>query len=482
MPTLTNIVFDSASELPTDVESIALIGRKSQLAESTWPATLGIESTVFEAMLKRCSPGDAGASTTHWVGTIKVIVGVLPEVCSRYNAPSRAWAIPGLARRVGGSKPGVIILHLADASYLRASAYAVARAFPLYNAKHGEVKERNVFVRAEIGGKSLSDDGVQFGMDGVRAAARLVDMPAAELHTNAYVAEAKAMVEKVGGSFEVISGEALDAQGFGGIWGVGKAAVNKPAMVVLRHEPEGANRSVAWVGKGIVYDTGGLSIKSKTGMPGMKGDMGGSAAVFGAFQAAVQAGVDYKITAVLCLAENAVGPESTRPDDILVMHSGKTVEVNNTDAEGRLVLADGVHWTATQTDADLIIDLATLTGAAMVATGKVHAAIVTSDEMVETAVVEAGRKVGEPCHPLIYAPELFRKEFRSQVADMKNSVKNRNNAQSSCAAQFVANHLPDEHPRWLHVDMAGPSWGSDGRGSGYGVGLLLSLGAGPKPS
>jgi len=248
-------------------------------------------------------------------------------------------------------------------------------------------------------------------------------------------------------------------------------------MVILRHEPEGATRSVAWVGKGIVYDTGGLSIKSKTGMPGMKGDMGGSAAVFGAFEAAARIGVDFKITAVLCLAENAVGPDATRPDDILVMHSGKTVEVNNTDAEGRLVLADGVHWVATETDADLIIDLATLTGAAPVATGKVHSAIVCSDEDVETAVILAGRQVGEPCHQLLYAPELFRKEFRSQVADMKNSVKARNNAQSSCAAQFVANHLPDDHPRWLHVDMAGPGT-ADERGTGYGVALLLTLAEG----
>ena len=364
MPTQTKLIFDSDSELSAEVNTIALIGRKKQLAASSWPERLGIEPETYQAMLGRCAPGDSGASTTHWVGPLKVIVGVLPEVCSRHNSPSRAWAIPSLARRVSGSKPGVIVLHLADSSHLRASVYAVARAFPSYNLKHGETKERDVLVRADVGGELLTDEAIQYGIDGVRAAARLVDMPASELHTNAYAEEAKAMAEEVGASFESISGEDLDERGFGGLWGVGKAAVNKPVMVILRHEPKGATRSVAWVGKGIVYDTGGLSIKSKTGMPGMKGDMGGSAAVFGAFRAAVQAGVDYKITAVLCLAENAVGPESTRPDDILVMHSGKTVEVNNTDAEGRLVLADGVHWAATETDADLIIDLATLTGAA----------------------------------------------------------------------------------------------------------------------
>jgi probable aminopeptidase NPEPL1 len=482
MPVHTNLIFESTEELADDAETIALIGRKAQLLESAWPERLGVDSESYETMIRRCSPGDGGASTTTWVGNRKIVIGVLPEVCSRYNSPSRAWAVPAPGRRVSGSKPGRVILHLEAESHLRASVLALARAFPLYASKKGELKERTVIVSAEHAGSSLENGDLQNAMDSVRDAARLVDMPASVLHTSAYVEEARNMAEAVGAGFEVIQGEDLDSQGFGGIWGVGKAAVNKPAMVILRHEPEGAKRSVAWVGKGIVYDTGGLSIKTKTGMPGMKGDMGGSAAVFGAFQAAVKSGVDYKITAILCLAENAVGPESTRPDDILTMHSGKTVEVNNTDAEGRLVLADGVHWAATETDADLIVDLATLTGAAMVATGKIHAALVSSDAEVEAAAVRAGLEMGEPCHPLLYAPELFRKEFRSQVADMKNSVKNRNNAQSSCAAQFIANHLPDDHPRWLHVDMAGPSWGIEGRGSGYGVGLLLGLGAGPDPA
>jgi probable aminopeptidase NPEPL1 len=189
--------------------------------------------------------------------------------------------------------------------------------------------------------------------------------------------------------------------------------------------------------------------------------------------------VDYAITAVLCLAENAVGPDATRPDDILVMKSGKTVEINNTDAEGRLVLADGVAWCAAEAGADLIVDMATLTGAAFVATGKVHAALYCNEEMVEQAAVVVGRAIGEPCHPLPYAPELFRKEFKSTVADMKNSVKDRGNAQASCAGQFIGNHLPDPMPSWLHVDIAGPAWGSGERGSGYGVGLLVMLGAGP---
>lgn len=478
----TSLVFRATVDLVDSIETVVLIGRREALKTSSWPKQLGLDSGSFEAMVARCAPGDAGASTTTWIGNRKVVLGVLPEACSRHNAPSRAWAIPALARRAIGGADALIVLHLDDGAHLMASACAVARAFPMYSSKTSEPKEQEVQLVVEGTVESPNCSGVQRAMDGVRSAARLLDTPTSELYTDAFVDEARAMAADVGGEFEVIAGSELQERGFGGFWGVGKAAVHKPAMVILRHQPEGATRSVAWVGKGIVYDTGGLSIKSKTGMPGMKGDMGGAAAVFGAFQAAVASGVDYRITAVLCLAENAVGPEATRPDDILTMYSGKTVEVNNTDAEGRLVLADGVHWAATETDADLIVDIATLTGAASVATGKGHAAVVSNDAEIEQAVVAAGLIAGEPCFPLVYAPELLRKEFRSKVADMKNSVKNRGNAQSSCAAQFIANHLPSPAPRWLHVDIAGTAWGADGRGTGFGVGLLLGLGAGPEPA
>ena len=156
------------------------------------------------------------------------------------------------------------------------------------------------------------------------------------------------------------------------------------------------------------------------------------------------------------------------------MYSGRTVEINNTDAEGRLVLADGLAWVASERDPDHIIDMATLTGAQGVATGKLHAALYSSTESLELAAIAAGQRCGDLVHPLPYAPELFRKEFRSTVADMRNSVKDRSNAQASCAGQFLRNHLTDYKGGWLHVDIAGPAV-SAGRGTGFGVGLLLSL-------
>jgi len=458
---------------------LLVVGRRARLEAADLAGALGAAPETIAAILSRLEPGDAGSSSSLWVGERRVWIGILPEACSRHNSPSRAWAIPARVREAAGDRDLTVALLVDEPAHARAAVLSAARALPLFTARSKQNPTRAIRIGAFGPGGFVSLDGIAHAIDGVRHAARLVDMPTSVLNTTAFVKEAREVATSHGVEMVVIEGADLDAQGFGGLWGVGKASTHKPALVALKWRPEGATRSVSWVGKGIVYDTGGLSIKSKTGMPGMKGDMGGAAAVLGAFHAAVAAKVDYNITAVLCLAENSVGPDATRPDDVLYMKSGKTVEVNNTDAEGRLVLADGVAWVAAEHPSDLIIDLATLTGAALVATGKVHAALYCNDEAVEQAAVAAGKAIGEPCMPLLYAPELLRKEFKSEVADMKNSVKDRGNAQSSCAGQFIGNHLPDPQPRWLHIDIAGPAWGSDGRGTGYGVGLLLALGAGP---
>jgi len=175
------------------------------------------------------------------------------------------------------------------------------------------------------------------------------------------------------------------------------------------------------------------------------------------------------------LAENAVGPTATRPDDIHTLYSGKTVEINNTDAEGRLVLADGVAYAAKDLGCSVILDMATLTGAQGIATGQHHAAVVTNCEDMERASVMAGRLSGDLTHPLPYAPELHFQEFSSDVADMKNSVASRNNAQSSCAALFIAAHIGFKTDiKWIHVDMAAPVHQGE-RATGYGPALLTTM-------
>ena len=187
-----------------------------------------------------------------------------------------------------------------------------------------------------------------------------------------------------------------------------------------------------------------------------------------------------EVYCILCLAENAIGPDSFRNDDILDMYSGKTVEVNNCDAEGRLVLGDGVaHATKHFENLDLVVDMATLTGAQGVATGKYFGALYCNSESLEDVAMKEGRKSGDICHAMPYCPELFRGEFQSSVADMKNSVADHSNAQVSCAGQFIGNQINDyleNGGQWLHIDMAYPSFDKrDERATGYGVALLFSI-------
>lgn len=228
----------------------------------------------------------------------------------------------------------------------------------------------------------------------------------------------------------------------------------------------------------VVYDTGGLSIKTKTGMPGMKRDMGGAAGALGAFRAAVLSGwaADKRVVYLGAFAENSVSAPATRPDDILTMYSGLTVEVNNTDAEGRLVLADAVAYATKHLNPRVIMDMATLTGAQGVATGVHHAALYCNDDELEGLAVRVGKETGDLTLPGPYVPEFLFPEFKSAVADMKNSAKNRSNGGSAAAGEFIGRHLRGwrDTGKWLHIDMAYPAHVGE-RATGYGVALLSQL-------
>ncbi len=458
---------------------LAVAGQKSMLLhEATQAALPASVREVWRSMVDSLSPGDNGATTATWLtgSPARVSVLAISDRASRHNVPTRPDVLASYVAGIA-SKPGktLLIVAVPSADAAVSTASAVARAFPLYKNSIRKPSSASLDVAILTGDGSTTDaTHLSIVAASVREAARLVDMPPSELNTTAFVARAVEIANEVGAQVDVIDFAQLEERGFGGLVGVGKASTHKPALVHLKYTPASSRARVSWVGKGIVFDTGGLSIKGKSHMPGMKTDMGGAAAVLGAFQAAAKLELPYTIDALLCLAENSVGPDSTRPDDILHMYSGKRVEVNNTDAEGRLVLGDGVAYAAKHLSPTVIVDLATLTGAQLIATGKAHAAIMANNEAIEVDAVAAGKRCGDLTHPLPYAPEFFRGEFKSKVADLKNSVKDRMNAQSSCAGQFIAEHLGDYKGSWLHVDIAGPS-SSKGRGTGYGVALLLEL-------
>ena len=304
-------------------------------------------------------------------GVRRVVCAILPSACSRHNAPSRSHAVTDIVKaNKGGSVNLAIFIIPAQREYVFAQACAAARPFSLFFHKEVTPSNRRVDIVIDFSDYDASADTelvrkIANVVSGIRLTQRLVDAPPNVLHSDRYVDECRDVARIVGAKIEVIQGFELERRGFGGIWGVGKASEHLPALVILSHLPEGCSpeRSVCLVGKGIIYDTGGLSIKTKEGMPGMKVDMGGSAAILGAFQSIALSGVKYPVHALLCIAENSVGPLATRPDDVHTFYSGKTVEVNNTDAEGRLVLADGCAYAARHLSPRIIVDMATLTGA-----------------------------------------------------------------------------------------------------------------------
>ncbi|MHC4471407.1 MAG: M17 family metallopeptidase, partial [Planctomycetota bacterium] len=407
---------------------------------------------------------------------------VLPDRFGRHNSPTRAEFVRHCVAQVkpGDAKRLAVVVHVDHASHHLAAAIAVARCFPLFNRATGNAKGRRLRVSvaaALSGGTEVKPSReVRATVESVRLAARLVDTPTQDMRTADLEAEAKAAAKRLPRvSVSSIVGQRLLTSKMGGIHAVGRTATVPPRMTILKYEPaRKARRTVALVGKGIVYDTGGLNIKTGSFMSNMKADMGGAAAVLGAFLALAKTSCPDRVYALLCLAENAVGPDSYRPDDILTMHSGKTVEINNTDAEGRLVLADGVSYAARNLKADVIIDAATLTGAALITTGDAVSCTVSNRDGIEARSVASGRITGDLTHPILFIPEFYKQEFQSKVADMRNSVKNRMNAQSSCAGQFVFNHISDLDTPWLHLDIAGPAF-RQGRGTGYGVALIADV-------
>ncbi|XP_005993620.1 probable aminopeptidase NPEPL1 [Latimeria chalumnae] len=476
----------NAGDFEPQSRPVLVVGQLPNLQKVSWGQIKGklqpkVTEEVWQLALNSLSPNPTDSCSLY---LNYATVAALPSRVSRHNSPSAAQFLTRLVRNglPGGSNRCIVMV--CERTEVFASACAISRAFPLFTRRSNasrRTEKRTVVVEFLLVGQNNGPVEVKTleclasAADGVRLAARIVDTPCNEMNTDHFIEEIKAVGNELGIVPTIIRGEELRERGFGGIYGVGKAASHCPALVVLSHTPKEATQTIAWVGKGIVYDTGGLSIKGKTTMPGMKRDCGGAAAVLGAFKAAVKQGFRDNLHAVFCLAENAVGPNATRPDDIHVLYSGKTVEINNTDAEGRLVLADGVVYASKDLGADIVLDMATLTGAQGIATGKYHAAILTNSEEWELACMKAGRNCGDLVHPLVYCPELHFSEFTSAVADMKNSVADRDNAQSSCAGLFIASHIGFDWPGvWVHVDMASPVHAGE-RATGYGVALLLAL-------
>ena len=297
--------------------------------------------------------------------------------------------------------------------------------------------------------------------DAVALTRDLVNTPPSHLAPADLAEAARSAVEGLPVEVEVLDEKALRRGGFGGILAVGQGSANPPRLTRLAYRPEGAVAHLAFVGKGITFDSGGISLKPAAGMEAMKSDMGGAAAVLAATVAIARLGLPVAVTTYLPSAENMPSGTAQRPSDVITIYGGRTVEVLNTDAEGRLVLADALVR-AQEDRPDVLVDVATLTGAQQVALGNRISAVMSNDDEVRSDVVDAAERAGEAMWPMPLPADL-RKGLDSAVADIANLGERWGGMLSAGVflQEFVA-----KGQRWAHLDIAGPSY-NEGEAYGY---------------
>ncbi|HEX5877880.1 MAG TPA: leucyl aminopeptidase [Actinomycetota bacterium] len=312
------------------------------------------------------------------------------------------------------------------------------------------------------------------------AARDLVNEPASRINPATLAAEAVRLAKAAGLEHEVLTGPALRRGRFGAVLAVGGGSATGPRLVRLRYRPPGAGRHVALVGKGVTFDTGGIDLKRGASMDGMKDDMAGAAAILAAVAAAAELELPTAVTAVLPLVENMPGASAMRPGDVVTARNGVTVEVTNTDAEGRLILADGLALAA-EDGPDAILDLATLTGSVVHGLGLGCTGVFGNTPALTAEVLAAAARAGElACElPMI---EDYRRFLDSEVADLVNAT---NEPGDSVQAALFLREFVAGTP-WVHLDIAGPATAKEARyyqpkgASGWGVRTLLAFLEGPR--
>jgi len=327
----------------------------------------------------------------------------------------------------------------------------------------------NAKIRAGIARGARIAEAVAWARD-------LINEPAAAKSPADVVELARVVARGSGLKVKVFAGEQLVRARMGGVLGVGNGSDRPPRFLRLEFAPPRAKGTIAFVGKGVVFDSGGLSLKTAGGMETMKTDMSGAAAVIAAMSALRDLDVKTRVIGYVPLVENMPSGAAMRPGDVLTMRNGKTVEVLNTDAEGRLILADALSL-ATEEGADAIIDLATLTGAVTMALGEKIAGLMGSDEAWITQVSEAAARAGERVWHLPL-PEDYRRNLDSEIADLRN-ISTGGGAGTLTAGLFLK-EFTGEAP-WAHLDIAGTARSSSDDaetakgGTGYGVRTLVEL-------
>ena len=325
------------------------------------------------------------------------------------------------------------------------------------------------------GGLAEAVEAARIGAEAENFARELQDLPSNVVTPSYLAGRAKAIAEEHDSvTFEVLGREQIREKGMGGLVAVSQGTAEEPQLIVLRYQG-GGDETLGLVGKGVTFDSGGISIKPSAGMQEMKMDMSGAAAVLETVSALAKLELPIDVLAVIPSTENMPSGTAVKPGDIITQLNGKTVEVNNTDAEGRLILADALAY-AVELGADRVVDLATLTGAVLVALGSTYAGLISNDDAFATEVEEAATRTGELAWRLPLHPE-YKELTKGTVADLTNASSKRK-ASTIYAGSFLEEFV-DGKP-WVHLDIAGTAWdvGREyvGKGpTGYGVRLLIDL-------
>ncbi len=384
------------------------------------------------------------------------------------------------ARKLRAESVNVSLPKTKDALSIVADGMLLAND-PFDALKHDKVKEEPTHLIKKICFVGTSDHkatreilGV---IEGVRLTRTLINGNADDVTAQKLASVARKLAKDPKVTTTVFSKQRMEKEGMGLALAVNRAAPHDPAFVIVRYEGNKSSKDhTVLVGKGVTYDTGGLSLKPTSGMLTMKADMSGAATVLGVIKAASTLKLKTNVTAVFATGENCIGPKSYKPGDVYQGYNGTTVEIVNTDAEGRLLLADGLAYAAKKLKPTRMIDLATLTGSIVVALGEEIAGLMTDDDALAKGLVRAGDQTGEgiwrmPLH------KRYKKLLKSEVADIANCGVRWGSAIT--AGLFLKEFVGDVP--WAHIDMAGTAYPdkatdlSPGRATGYGVRLLISF-------
>ncbi len=481
-----------ASGVPATVSG----ARLSSGLDEEWCRAQGFTASAGATLVLRSLERAGGNGTVPSV----VLVGGGPAAASG-SAASEAVrrAAAGFVRAVGDGERAVLVVPgeadgavaaLTDeqvGASLAEGALLAAYRFDAYRTgeHHGGVEHLSLLPVGDGGTAGLAT-GLARGARVARSVALardLVNEPASSLTPSVLAGRAADLFAgRPGLAVEVWDEERIAAERLGGLLGVARGSSQPPRLVRVTYEPAdplsvgGRTPHVALVGKGITFDSGGLSLKTSGGMETMKTDMSGAAAVLGALDAAAALGARVRLSAVTPLTENMPGGSAVKPGDVLTTRSGQTIEVLNTDAEGRLVLSDALTL-AVEAAPDAVVDLATLTGAVVTALGKEIGGLLGSDDALVAAVRSAGDRAGEPLWPLPL-PDEYRSHIDSEVADMRNVGKA--GQAGTIAAALLLRRFVGEVP-WAHLDIAGTARSDEAvrylakGGTGAGVRTLVEL-------